>query len=183
MVVTKYFLVPECKIGAEPLQCHCRFLQLFLPQIGYICKHKCKAMKQNIEQMLHSRGITPTPIRILVYEIVSKYKVAFSINELEELLQTVDRSSIFRALSTFEDYGLLHAIDDGDGHRKYCFRTDCCAGVASSRPQCRHIHFTCRMCGKTYCLEPQDKAFPPLPDGFLGEETNYIVKGICKNCR
>lgn len=140
-------------------------------------------MKQKIEEMLQSRGITPTPIRILVYEIVSKYKVAFSINELEELLQTVDRSSIFRTLSTFEGYGLLHAIDDGDGHRKYCFRTDCCAGVASSRPQCRHIHFTCRICGKTYCIEPQNNAFPPLPDGFLGEETNYIVKGICKNCR
>jgi len=45
-----------------------------------------------------------------------------------------------------------------------------------------HIHFNCRVCGKTYCLE--DYAIPvvTMPEGFKMEEAEYVVKGVCPSC-
>lgn len=126
------------------------------------------------EDILRGAGIAPTAIRLLVYAAIAGRHVAFSVNELENLLDTVDRSSIFRALTAFAEHGLLHAIDDGNGHRKYC--------LCASHSRCRHVHFTCRLCGRTYCLDRGEIPAVTLPDGFAGEQINYSVTGVCPKC-
>lgn len=131
------------------------------------------------EDELKAKGIAPTVIRSLVYGMVSKYKVAFSINELEDMLVTVDRSSIFRALSVFVEHGLLHVIDDGNGHRKYCF---CGDGESKTCHECRHIHFTCRKCGHTYCLEMNEPPALNLPSRFKVEQMQFLAMGVCPDC-
>ena len=130
------------------------------------------------EQALEKAGIRLTAIRLLIWrEIRNTFDGAFSLSDLEDALPTVDKSTLFRTLSIFREAHLLHDIDDGSGSHKFCVchhdDTLHCTG---------HVHLTCRVCHRTFCLT--DVRIPQvyLPDGFLLEEAGYIVKGVCPEC-
>ena len=128
------------------------------------------------EQYLDSHGIRPTAVRILVWDCVSAQSETFSLADMEHLMPHMDRSSIFRALRLFAEHHLLHTIDDGTGQQKYCV----CRCKHSSH--INHVHFTCLKCGKTYCLEDYTIPIVPLPEGFMMEDAEYIIKGVCERC-
>lgn len=128
------------------------------------------------EQYLDSHGIRPTAVRILVWDCVSAQSETFSLADMEHLMPHMDRSSIFRALRLFAEHHLLHTIDDGTGQQKYCV----CRCKHSSH--INHVHFTCLKCGKTYCLEDYTIPIVPLPNGFVMEDAEYIIKGVCERC-
>ena len=128
------------------------------------------------EQYLDSHGIRPTAVRILVWDCVSAQSETFSLADMEHLMPHMDRSSIFRALRLFAEHHLLHTIDDGTGQQKYCV----CRCKHSSH--INHVHFTCLKCGKTYCLEDYTIPIVPLPEGFMMEDAEYIIKGVCVRC-
>ena len=128
------------------------------------------------ESYLSSHGVNPTAVRILVWEYAREQSETFSLSDMERLLPHMDRSSIFRALKLFTDHHLLHAIDDGTGQQKYCV----CR--CEHNGHLNHIHFTCTKCGKTYCLEDYIIPLVSLPEGFLMEDAEYIIKGTCRNC-
>lgn len=128
------------------------------------------------EQYLDSHGIRPTAVRILVWDCVSAQSETFSLADMEHLMPHMDRSSIFRALRLFAEHHLLHTIDDGTGQQKYCV----CRCKHSSH--INHVHFTCLKCGKTYCLEDYTIPIVPLPEGFVMEDAEYIIKGVCVRC-
>lgn len=129
------------------------------------------------EEEMIRHGVRPTAVRTLVWEEARRQTETFSLADMERWMPTMDRSSIFRALRLFAAHHLLHVLDDGTGQQKYCV---CRCGTDS---HINHIHFTCLSCGKTYCLE--DYAIPvvDMPPGFSVAEVEYIVKGICANCR
>ena len=128
------------------------------------------------EQYLDSHGIRPTAVRILVWDCVSAQSETFSLADMEHLMPHMDRSSIFRALRLFAEHHLLHTIDDGTGQQKYCV----CRCKHSSH--INHVHVTCLKCGKTYCLEDYTIPIVPLPNGFVMEDAEYIIKGVCERC-
>ena len=133
----------------------------------------------NDEQTLRNAGIRITAVRLMIWkQIRHEMEGVFSLYDMEEALPTVDRSTLFRTLTILNDAHLLHNVDDGSGVQKYCVchhdDTRHCMG---------HVHLTCRVCHRTFCLS--NVRIPPvaLPDGFVTEETEYVVKGVCKNCR
>lgn len=130
-------------------------------------------------EILEQAGVKPTAVRILVYKAVMEMSESFNLNDVEKELPNADRSSIFRALTLFSQHHLLHAFEDGSGSQKYCI----CHNHGHCKPDEWHCHFYCVKCQKTYCLE--DDAIPqvPLPKGFVVHEINYIIKGVCENCR
>ena len=130
------------------------------------------------EETLANAGIRITAVRTMIWKQVRHHTDGvFSLADLEAALPTVDRSTLFRTLTLFSDAHLLHSVDDGSGSQKYCIchhdDTRHCRG---------HVHLSCRICHQTICLN--DTVIPqvPLPDGFIPEETEYIVKGICPHC-
>ena len=120
-----------------------------------------------------------TAVRLMIWrQVRHSTNGVFSLSDLEEAMPTVDKSTLFRTLTIFSDAHLLHNVDDGSGSQKYCVCHH------DDTRQCRgHVHLTCHVCHKTFCLT--DVAIPPvpLPDGFIPEETEYVVKGICSHCR
>ncbi|MBO7489355.1 MAG: transcriptional repressor [Bacteroidales bacterium] len=130
------------------------------------------------EETLANAGIRITAVRTMIWKQVRhQTKGVFSLSDLEEALPTVDRSTLFRTLTLFSEAHLLHNVDDGSGSQKYCVchhdDTRQCTG---------HVHLTCTRCHNTFCLT--NVSIPPvlLPDGFIPEETEYVVKGICLHC-
>lgn len=132
---------------------------------------------ETIEEHLTEHGVKPTAVRILVWKKASEQTETFSLNDMEMWMPHMDRSSIFRALRLFTEHHLLHEINDGTGHQKYCV----CRCEGSQH--LNHIHFTCTKCGKTFCLEDYTIPIVDLPSGFVMNEVEYIVKGTCINCK
>lgn len=139
-----------------------------------------QTMNNHIESMLTEHSVKPSPIRILVLKEIAAAKNPVSSLDLEHRLITVDRSSITRALSTFVNASLVHAIDDGSGSTKYEL---CTGGDGVHGDTDLHPHFHCIRCGETYCLTESEIPPVSLPEGFQKITANYVIKGICKKCR
>ena len=64
---------------------------------------------RNIIEILERKGVRVTSIRILVMEALTAASRPMSLSDLETVLDTVDKSSIFRSLEAFEKH---HAVED-----------------------------------------------------------------------
>jgi Fur family ferric uptake transcriptional regulator len=129
-------------------------------------------------ERLEKRGIKPTANRILVLEAMLAASRAVSLAELEGMLGTVDRSSIFRTLGHFLKNRLIHDIEDGSGSVKY----EVCDSDSACSVADMHAHFFCEVCHRTYCLKKVQIPVTTLPEGFVMHSVNYTVKGICERC-
>ncbi|MBQ7444162.1 MAG: transcriptional repressor [Bacteroidaceae bacterium] len=127
---------------------------------------------------LESCGVRPTATRLLVFRAMAESRHAMSLRELDERLDSVDRSTIFRTLALLADAHLLHVIEDGSGVALY----EVCDNPGDCHPDDQHIHFYCRRCQRTYCLRSIHVPTPALPDGFRTEGVNFLVKGLCPLC-
>ena len=135
---------------------------------------------ERYEHLLERRGIRPTAVRLLVLDALVSSGLALSMTDVERLLDTVDKSSVFRAMTLFHEKHLIHAIDDGSGMLKYalCHHDelhDC--SVADL-----HAHFRCTGCGKTFCLDRIPIPKVDLPGGFVLDGMNFVLMGLCPDC-
>lgn len=133
---------------------------------------------RKIIEILERKGVRVTSIRILVMEALTAASRPMSLSDLETVLDTVDKSSIFRSLEAFEKHHAVHSIDDGTGSVKY----EVCEGEDECTVSDMHAHFYCEKCHKTYCLKEISAPVVDLPEGFEMNSVNYIVKGICREC-
>ena len=127
---------------------------------------------------LNLRDIKPTAIRLLVLRAMMEADRALSQPELEVLLQTVDKSTIFRTISLFLNHHLIHAIDDGSGSLKYAVCSDECTCSVSDQ----HVHFYCEGCHRAFCFRSQAVPVVQAPQGFVLHGVNYVLKGLCPAC-
>lgn len=51
-------------------------------------------------------------------------------------------ATVYRALELFQEVGLIHAIDFGDGRKRYDF------GMEDGKDQHHHHHLICTKCGR-----------------------------------
>ncbi len=130
-------------------------------------------------EVLEKKGVRVTAIRILVMEALLASSRPMSLSDLETVLDTVDKSSIFRTLEVFEKHHAVHSIDDGTGSIKF----EVCEGGKDCTVSDMHTHFYCEKCHRTYCLKDINVPVVNLPEGFEMHSVNYIVKGICPGCR
>ena len=129
-------------------------------------------------ETLVRHGIRPTAIRLLIYKTLLRFHDTFSMAELEDALESVDKSTVFRTLSLFAAQHLLHEIEDGTGSTKYCLcRNDHPCGIDEL-----HCHFHCENCHKTYCLDHTHIPVVRYPAGFEVRQIDYLLKGLCPDC-
>ncbi|MDH6304662.1 Fur family ferric uptake transcriptional regulator [Parabacteroides sp. PF5-5] len=133
---------------------------------------------KTLEERLLARNIKPTAVRLLIFRAMLDYPQAFSLTDLETVLETVDKSTLFRTITLFHENLLIHSIDDGSGSIKYSVCSDECMCSIGEL----HVHFKCSRCQKTFCLESIPVPSVKLPDKFLLESVNFVMKGLCDNC-
>lgn len=127
---------------------------------------------------LEARGVKPTSTRLLVYRVLAEHRHPLSLRELDDELDTVDRSTIFRTLTLFLANHLIHAIEDGTGVARY----EACEGDDDCTLDDQHVHFYCRLCQRTFCFHSLHVPHLPMPEGFEAEGVNFLVKGVCPDC-
>ncbi|MBD5313731.1 MAG: transcriptional repressor [Bacteroides sp.] len=133
---------------------------------------------REIEARLAQKGIKPTANRIIVYRELLATDRPVSLSDMEDIVPTLDKSSIFRTLTLFLEHHLLHSIEDGSGSIKY----ELCGGGDDCSIDDMHVHFYCTECHRTFCFESIRIPAVGLPDGFEATGVNYMVKGTCPDC-
>ena len=138
------------------------------------------------EKILSSHGIRPTQMRSEIYKFLKRKQSAVSFSDLKKVFaeksetnKTANRTTFYRNLKIFEDKGLIHQINDGTGVAKFAISDENVKGKYGSD---LHLHFHCNKCDETVCLT--DYKIPPLnlPKGFIANDANMVLKGICDKC-
>lgn len=141
-------------------------------------------MEPSLEQTLKEKNVRPTAVRLMVLRSMRDADCAVSLSDLESMLDTVDRSTIFRSLTTFVDSHIAHAVNDGSGQIKYALCPPTCHCHEDDNPDFNdlHAHFYCVVCHKTFCLRSMPVPFPTLDPGFKIQSASYILSGLCPKC-
>ena len=134
---------------------------------------------KTIEQLLESKSIRVTAMRMLIYKFLAENRVAATLSDIENAFETADRTTLYRTIKTFEEKSIVHKIDDGTGITKYAL---CEKGCNCEIENDLHLHFHCTNCNKTVCLTENKIPQIKVPDGFVSENVNLVVKGICDKC-
>lgn len=130
------------------------------------------------ENIMEMKGVRPTANRILVLRALIEEDRSLSLSELELLLPTMDKSSIFRALAVLAEHHVLHSIEDGDAILRY----EVCHNHHHCSVDDMHVHFYCTQCRRTFCLTDVKVPIASLPDGYAIDSVNYMAKGTCPEC-
>ena len=131
-----------------------------------------------LEELFAQHGVKLTANRLLIAQALEEAGRPLSMTELEDRLETIDKSNVFRALTAFRDAHLVHVLEDtGDG-----VRYELCLSHHDDEDDDVHVHFYCTQCRRTFCLH--DVPVPPVhvPDGYEPQGVSYLVKGICPEC-
>lgn len=134
--------------------------------------------EKQIEGLLERHGIKLTANRILIAKIMSTLDYPISMKELETMLLTMDKSSIFRTLSLFKSHHLVHQMEDGNDIVRY----ELCHSHSEEEDEDIHVHFYCEHCHRTFCLNEISVPQVNLPIGYRQTAVNYMIKGICPDC-
>ncbi|MDH2207223.1 transcriptional repressor [Empedobacter sp. GD03644] len=132
-----------------------------------------------LNKTLQNRSINPTAMRLLVLDKLMNAEVALSLADLEIEMDQADRVTIYRTLKTFEENKLIHSIEDGTGSIKYAL----CESSCKCTPEFTHAHFHCNNCNQTFCLRNIHVPEINLPKNFEAEQSSFILKGICDQCK
>jgi Fur family ferric uptake transcriptional regulator len=132
-----------------------------------------------IEKTLNSFNVRPTAMRILIYNFLTERKIAVTLSDIENAFEKADRTTLYRTIKTFEENDIVHQIDDGTGITKYAL---CEQGCNCDIKTDLHLHFHCNNCNETVCLTEHKIPKIKVPEGYLAEDVNLVVKGICDKC-
>ncbi len=122
---------------------------------------------------------TPFRIRVLDYFILQPH-AAVRNTDLEQNIGDFDRITLYRTLKTFEEKGIIHEVVDGSKDQKYALcHHDCKVHISDGD----HAHFSCKLCGNTYCLDSVGELNIQLPSNYVLDKVQVMLSGTCDNCK
>src|SRR5690606_27211464 len=131
--------------------------------------------------LLRQHKLKVTQPRLHVLGVIAEKNTAISQPELERLLgDHIDRVTLYRVLTTFEEKGILHKIFDLHGTATYAIcSTDC----NENHHHDEHVHFICSACNSIYCLDDIKLPKINLPQGYQLNSIGVNAVGLCAQCR
>ncbi len=128
---------------------------------------------------LEEKGVKPTANRIVVYKLLAAAEHPLTLNDMERMNLSLDKSSIFRVLTLFLEHDVVHSFEDGRGVLNY----ELCLSRGACNMKDKHVHFYCESCRQSFCLEDIHIHDVHLPEGFSAHSFSFVVKGECPECR
>ena len=132
-----------------------------------------------LKNILKKHKLRVTDCRMDVLELFLKNDHALTSKDLENELTGYDRVTLYRTLNSFMEKGVLHKIPNDNGYASYGVCHNTCG---PDHHQHNHVHFKCSDCGTIECISDQDVPKIQL-DGYIINEINYLVNGVCKSCQ
>ncbi len=137
------------------------------------------ATDENVLGLLRRNSLSVTESRKKILSFFVTTPDALSHGDIERRAGgKFDRVTIYRTLQTFVEKGMVHTIPTADNAVMYALCKDCTAGHHHDD----HVHFVCTHCGSTICLDDVVSPKITLPAGYLAQNVQVVINGICKNC-
>ena len=131
-----------------------------------------------MEDLLLEHGVKVTPNRLMVARALGESSRPLSLMELEEVLETVDKSNIFRTLSLFKEHHLVHVLEGSGEGARY----ELCHSHSEDGDDDLHVHFHCENCHRTFCLWDTPVPRVEVPAGYEAASASFLVRGLCPEC-
>ena len=137
-------------------------------------------MEKNVDELLRRNQLSVTGSRRKILELFLQQDGALSHSDIEKKAgEKFDRVTVYRTLQAFVEKGLIHSIPTSDNSIRYALcKDDCTAGQHRDD----HVHFICNSCGNAMCLDEVVVPGIKLPRGYVVQQVEMLVSGICKSC-
>ena len=134
-----------------------------------------QAANTDFGNLLEKHHLKKTGPRLKVLSLLSAKKVATSQPDLESVMDDIDRVTLYRILSAFEEKGIIHKVFDLNGTANYAM---CSPECGEDHHHDEHLHFNCTNCKNVYCLDELN--LPPihLPNGFKPNGFTIYASGL-----
>ena len=139
------------------------------------------AKDKDVLQILQNTGLSKTPQRIAVLNILMNTVVPVNISSIRQALESkikIDRVTIYRILSLFKRHMIIREITSTGGANYFELAT-------TENPV--HPHFICRNCATLSCLEPltfsQAHQWLTPDKDYSIEHIEINISGLCAGCR
>ncbi|HEV3413640.1 MAG TPA: Fur family transcriptional regulator [Puia sp.] len=137
-------------------------------------------MEKKIDELLRKSQLSVTGGRRKILELFLQHDGALSHSDIEKKAgEKFDRVTVYRTLQAFVEKGLIHSIPTPDNSIRYALCKDDCYG---GQHRDDHVHFICNNCGNTVCLEEVVIPAIRLPRGYVAQQVEMLVSGVCKSC-
>lgn len=128
--------------------------------------------------LLHHLRKTPSRLAIVQHLLVSDFPQSES--EIHVKMQDAyDRITFYRSIQTLMEAGVVHRIVADNTTVRYALN-QCSQHLHEHHND--HVHFYCKQCGRVECLKEVAIQQYELPDGFLKQECDVVIKGLCRKC-
>ncbi len=133
-------------------------------------------------RILEQHQLRNTHIRREILALFLQSGHALSHGHIESQLEgSFDRVTLYRTLKTFEEKGLIHRVANDRDTIEYALCKEDCQGHEHKHYD-NHAHFRCNKCLRTFCLEGVTIPHTSIPQGFVANDFQLLVSGICADC-
>ena len=138
-----------------------------------------KTTASRLNDILHRKNLSVTDSRKKILSLFLSHHDALTHGDIEKKAgEKFDRVTVYRTLQTFVEKGIIHAIPTSDNTVRYALCKDCTEGHHHDD----HVHFVCSNCNKTICLDDVVSPKIYLPEGYIADNVQVVINGICKDC-
>ncbi|MGL6022939.1 MAG: Fur family transcriptional regulator [Chitinophagaceae bacterium] len=132
-----------------------------------------------VKNILKNHQLHVTSNRVYVLHYLLYQQQAVNKLNVEKHFAHIDTVTIYRMLLIFVEKGILHTINNDKGDILYAVcKNDC----TPEKHFHNHIHFSCTICKKTFCLENVHIPEVPLPYKYIKKNVEIHITGICNHC-
>ena len=138
-----------------------------------------KALENKASDLLRKKHLSITDSRKKILSLFLNSHDALAHGDIEKKAgEKFDRVTVYRTLQTFVEKGIVHTIPTAENSVLYALCKDC----DESHHHDDHVHFVCRNCNTTICLDDIVSPKIELPAGYQAENVQVVINGICKSC-
>jgi Fur family ferric uptake transcriptional regulator len=137
-------------------------------------------MARDTKDILKKNRLSVTASREKILNLFLDQSGALAHGDIEKRAgEKFDRVTIYRTLQAFVEKGIIHTIPTADNSILYALCKDDCE---EGHHHDHHVHFVCKQCHNTYCLDNVVTPDIKLPTGYSAKQIEVVVEGICKQC-
>ncbi len=137
-------------------------------------------MARDTKDILKKNRLSVTASREKILNLFLDQTGALAHGDIEKRAgEKFDRVTIYRTLQAFVEKGIIHTIPTADNSILYALCKDDCE---EGHHHDHHVHFVCKQCHHTYCLDNVVTPDIKLPSGYSAKQIEVVVEGICRQC-
>ena len=138
-------------------------------------------LRLQVKNIIKKSKLTITKNRKKILSVFLNAERPLSLKEIRLLIIDIDRTTLFRILSVFEEKKVIHIINMEGNNKLYALCHQEC-NVNRLEHRHKHIHFKCDDCNNVTCLSINK--FPQLNvPNYMINNLNINASGICVNCK